>query len=47
MVVSEDPKSALKGIMDSQELASCGGDAQQFVAKLREKGVLSLTSSSL
>ncbi len=47
MVLVEDQKGALRIIMDSQELASCGGDAQQFVAKLREKGVLSFTSSSL
>lgn len=47
MVLEEDQEGALKVVMDSQELASCGGDALQFVAKLREKGVLPSTSSSL
>ncbi|KAL2049399.1 hypothetical protein ABVK25_010303 [Lepraria finkii] len=40
MVLSGDEKGDLRVTMDSQELASCGGNAQQFVAKLREKGAL-------
>ena len=47
MVLAGDEKGGLKVTMDSQELASCGGNAQQFVAILREKGALSSTSASL
>ena len=47
MVLMGDGKGGLKVTMDSQELASCGGDAQLFVKKLREKGALSSTSASL
>ena len=40
VVLLDEQNGALKVVMDSQELASCGGDAQQFVATMREKGVL-------
>ena len=46
VVLLEEEKGDFKVVMDNQELTSCGGDAQLFVAKLREKGVLSSTSSS-
>ena len=39
VVLLEQQEGALKVVMDSEELASCDGDAQQFVAKMREKGV--------
>lgn len=40
MVLEEDGEGALKVVMDSEELAGCGGDVKVFVGKLREKGVL-------
>jgi hypothetical protein len=47
VVLTGDEKGGLKVTMDSQELAACGGDAEQFVKKLREKGALSSASASL
>ena len=40
LVVSGDTKNDLKVVMNKDELGSCGGDAQKFVAMLRQKGVL-------
>ncbi len=48
MVLARDGKGGLRVVMDSQELASFGGDAEEFVRKLREKGAfLSEGSASL
>lgn len=48
MVLAQDGKG-FRTVMSSEELASFGGDANQFVSKLREKGALSSsnTQSSL
>ena len=41
MVLEEDGEGGgLKVVMDSEELAGCGGDVKVFVGKLREKAVL-------
>lgn len=40
LVVSGDTENGLKVVMNKSELGSCGGDAQKFVAMLRQKGVL-------
>ena len=47
MVLEEEEGGELKVVMDSEELASCGGDVKMFVGKLREKGVLEGTASNL
>ncbi len=41
VVLSGDKKGSLKVVMDDAELGACAGNPQQFVSKLREKGVLS------
>jgi len=41
MVLARDGKGGLRVVMDSQELASFGGDASLFEARMREKGMLS------
>ena len=46
-IVLEEEEGKLKVIMDSEELAACGGDVKMFVGKLREKGVLEGTASNL
>lgn len=46
MVLAEDGKGGMRNVMDGPELASFGGDAEKFVAKLKEKGALEEGSSS-
>lgn len=46
MVLADDGKGEMRTVMDGPELASFGGDAERFVAKLRENGALSAGSSS-
>lgn len=40
MVVSSTEGHDYKLVMDNAELASCDGNAQTFVMKLKEKGVI-------
>lgn len=47
MVLEEEEGGGLRVVMDSEELAACGGDVKLFIGKLREKGVLEDTSASL
>lgn len=47
MVLEEEEGGGLKVVMDSEELAGCGGDVKVFVGMLREKGVIGGTESGL
>ena len=46
MVLADEGQGAgYKLVLESDELSACGGNAQQFVQKLRDKGVFSDSSS--
>ncbi|KAF6231694.1 hypothetical protein HO173_009996 [Letharia columbiana] len=47
MILAGEGEGNLRVVMDRQELGECGGNAQQLAAKLREKGVVSSSHSSL
>lgn len=45
VLMGEEGGHEYKLVMDHDELAACNGNAQQFVVKLREKGVFGATST--
>ena len=45
MVLMGEGEEGYKLVMDHEELAACNGNAQQFVLKLREKGVFGATTT--
>ncbi|KAL9130775.1 MAG: hypothetical protein Q9217_001123 [Psora testacea] len=45
MVLASDQGTDYRLVLNNDELTACGGNAQQFVQKLRDKGVFSAPAS--